>query len=305
MNPTKIAVPLISGTRLFVFFALLAMLTGLLTVTQPVRATTYEVTSWADSGAGSLREAITKAKNNHGPDTITFSAKTNGKPIILSGATGEDLNLSGDLDIMDVDDLTILGNGAANTIISGGENDRVFHICTGGSCANTVVLSGLTIGGGKTPDGSGGGGIYNLGTTTVSECAVISNSAGDGGGIRNEAMLNIEKGSIIGAARAANTAEYGGGIYNTFDGTITVSRSTISHNTADYGGAIYNTEGKTTLTGSTISDNEAGYGGAIFNWDTLEVLKGSIIGGTGAANEANFGGGIYNETGGTTTIDVI
>ena len=117
MNNSTIARTLSRGIRLSAVAALLA---GLLAVTQPVRATIYVVTTTANSGSGSLRQAITDANNNADADIITFAIATNGNPIILAGAAGEDANVSGDLDILDSGDLTIQGNGAVNTIIDGG-----------------------------------------------------------------------------------------------------------------------------------------------------------------------------------------
>src|SRR5689334_1283501 len=64
---------------------------------------TITVTSAADSGGGSLRDAIASA--NPG-DTIEFASAINGTPIVLT---------SGQLTISQ--SLTITGNGAANTII--------------------------------------------------------------------------------------------------------------------------------------------------------------------------------------------
>lgn len=84
---------------------LLALLAGLLVVTQPARANTYNVTNTSNSGSGSLRQAITDAYNNPGADIITFDVAINGTPIVLSGAAGEDANASGDLDILDGGDL--------------------------------------------------------------------------------------------------------------------------------------------------------------------------------------------------------
>ena len=43
-------------------------------------------------------------------------------------------------------------------------------------------------------------------------------------------------------------------------------------------------------------------GGGIYNRAVLYVQNGSTIGGTGAGNQANFGGGIFNAAG-TTTVD--
>jgi len=324
------------GIRLSAVAALLALLSGLLAVTQPARADTYDVTNNNNSGTGSLRQAITDANNHIGPDIITFAAATDGIPIVLAGAAGENANASGDLDILDNGDLTIQGNGAANTIIDGGGIDRVFHVCPGGGCANTVTLSGVTIQNGVVL-ASGGGGIRNeAGTTIVDSSTIRDNMALNGGGISNFATLYVQNGSIIGGAGAGNQAwaGNGGGIYN-FTGTLTVDHSIVSANTASNngggiwsqvtlnvqngstiggvgasntadndGGGIYNYDGTTTVDGSTVSANTVtNDGGGIYNKTTLNVQNGSTIGGTGAGNTAdNYGGGIYNYDG-TTTVD--
>ena len=330
MNNSTIARTLARVIRLSVIAALLI---GLLAVTQPARATNYVVTTAANSGPGSLREAITNANNNASADIITFAIATNGIPIILAGAAGEDANVSGDLDILNGGDLTIQGNGAANTIIDGGGIDRVFHVCPGGGCANTVTLRGVTIRNGSVA--GYGGGIYNAaGTTTVDSSTVSANTAtNSGGGITNYGTLNVQR-STIGGAGTGNTGYTGGGIFNW--GTLNVQNgSTVSANTATMhgggifnratlnvqkdstiggggagntatndGGGIYNeTGGTTTVDGSTVSANTANYGGGIYNKSTLNIQKDSTIGGAGAGNQAtNDGGGIYNAAG-TTTVN--
>jgi hypothetical protein len=295
-----------------------------------VQANDYVVVNTDDSGTGSLRQAITDANNNPGPDTITFHVATNEIAIVLSGAAGEDANASGDLDILDGGDLTIQGNGVANTILDGGGIDRILHNCPGGGCAGTVTLMDLTIRNGSVTDG--GGGIYNGGTMTVDSSIVSSNTAADnGGGFYNYDALTIQNGSIIGGAGAGNIATlFGGGIYNAM-GTTTVDGSTVSANDAAGGGGIYNLAtlniqngtsigtagaandaiegggiknwaGTTTVDGSTVSHNTAGWGGGIFSNAALNIQGGSTIGGAGAGNTAtNSGGGIYN--GGTMTVD--
>ena len=76
----------------------------------------------------SLREAITAANAAGSDDTITFAAGANGTitlgsalPVLASDGT-----------------LTITGNGAANTVISGGNNVGVFKVASDG----TVKISG-------------------------------------------------------------------------------------------------------------------------------------------------------------------
>ncbi|MCA2626421.1 MAG: endo-1,3-1,4-beta-glycanase ExsH [Microcystis sp. M19BS1] len=81
----------------------------------------------------------------------------------------------------------------------------------------------------------------------------------------------------------------GRGIYNSSNGILTLTNSTITGNTANVGGGgIYN-DGTLTLTNSTISGNTATYGGGIWNRETLTLNNNTISG-----NTANYGGGIYN-----------
>ena len=256
------------------------LLTGMLAVTQPARADTVIVVENTDNtGPGSLRYAILGAYLDPTPNIITFDDSLNGIPIVLSGPAGEDGNVSGDLDIKDGGNLTIQGNGTANTIIDGGGVDRVFHICPGGGCISTVTITGLTIRNGAVS--SGGGGIFSEGGTTW---VVSSNVVG-------------------------NTADYGGGIYN--NGTLTITDSKIGEvgagNTATVnGGGIFNASGTATLIGSTVSDNDAVDGGGIFNYEEsiLTIRNGSTIGGIGAGNTATaIGGGIYNQSSNTTTVN--
>src|SRR5262245_2397360 len=70
---------------------------------------TYNVTTLADGGNGSLRDAITQANTNAGADTITFQ----------SGLTGTIVLTGGELNIMD--DLVIAGPGANKMTVSGND----------------------------------------------------------------------------------------------------------------------------------------------------------------------------------------
>ncbi len=315
---------------LLIFALLLAVLFPL----QVAQADTFAVTNTNDSGPGSLRQAITAANDHPGADIITFSPATNGIPIVLAAPAGEDLNASGDLDILGGGDLTIQGNGPANTIIDGGGVDRVFHVCPGG-CTQTITLTGITIQNGLVA--SGGGGIRNAADTLIVDGSIIRNNiAINGGGITNLATLRIQNGSVIGGAGAGNQAYTGngGGVYN-FSGSTTVDNSIVSANQADNhgggiwsqatllirngstiggagtgnmagknGGGIYNYDaGTINVDGSTISDNSAVIdGGGFYNNATLNVQNNSVIGGIGAGNKARSGGGIFNFSG-TATIN--
>ena len=88
-----------------------------------------------------------------------------------------------------------------------------------------------------------GGGIENAGgTATVTNSTISGNSAGSGGGIENDGMPTATL-TITNSTIANNSAgDQGGGIWN-YDGTLTVTNSTIaynSYNSAGYGGGIGN-----------------------------------------------------------------
>ena len=123
-----------------------------------------------------------------------------------------------------------------------------------------------------------------------------ANTAPFGGGIYNRGTLNVRNGSTIGVAGTGNQATHeGGGIYNETGGTTTVDGSTVSANTAKYGGGI-SSRGTLTVTNSTIGGagmgNEATiWGGGIYNWATGTT---TVDGSTVSANTADEGGGIWN-----------
>ena len=138
------------------------------------------VTNTADSGAGSLRQAITDANANGGTDSINFQAGLAGT-ITLSTALP---NLSSSMSINGpgANQLTIRRSTAVGT-----PNFRVFTI----DFFKTVSMSGLTIANGfVTGINVTGGGINNSGTLTMTNCNVYGNSAiGDGargGGIYSD-----------------------------------------------------------------------------------------------------------------------
>jgi predicted outer membrane repeat protein len=158
---------------------------------------------------------------------------------------------------------TIVGSGANLLTVSGNHLYPIFSISSG-----TVAISGLAIANGF---GANGGAILNNGTLTVSNSIFSGNAA----------------------------SNFGGAIASA--GTLTVNDSTFSGNSATGGGALY-TQAQLTVSNSTFSGNSAGssYGGAICNTAMLAVTNSTFSGNSGAGNSTSgFGGGIYNNTGGT------
>lgn len=137
---------------------------------------------------------------------------------------------------------------------------------------------------------SRGGGIYTaISTLTVDAGAVISeNTAGTVGGgicVTNESVV------AIGGSIDHNTANNGGGVYNSVSAVTAGVGSQISANTAvTDGGGIYNTSSSVfTISGGSVETNIAGNsGGGIYNSANVTIGAGTVKG-NGAVN----GGGVY------------
>ncbi len=149
----------------------------------PAWAADFTVTTTADSGAGSLRAAITAANAAGGANNILFALPANSTINVVTLAAGG----GGPLPAIN-SSVTIDGAGSAGLTISGQNANRVFFVQSG-----TVAISNLTIANGAATGGAGamggGGGLgagaaifVNAGTTTVSNVNFTANAATGGAG---------------------------------------------------------------------------------------------------------------------------
>lgn len=264
------------------------------------------VTSAADSGPGSLRQAVITTKPG---DTIVISLAGKETKIIL---TGGEIPLEKNLNIK--------GPGADKLAIAGSDASRIFKIDDGSSATmSTVVIENMTITNGLAK-GDNGGAIYNKENLTIKRCSIensvalgTENNSGNGGAIYNLGTLTVKDTTISGnkaSYREGKTSSgNGGGIYNgvtgdgIYHGIVSMVNCTISGNYAV--GAEKN---PMKISPSDIDKSKNGFGGGIFN-DTRvtkeQVESGNIIGDnylgvisinhtTIAFNTANFGGGLCN-----------
>lgn len=166
-----------------------------------------------------------------------------------------------------------------------------------------------------------GGGIYNAGTLTLTNCTISgckatadSSSNGWGGGIYNSygSSLTLEESTV-----EDNEAAHGGGIFIDNGCTAQITDSIIQSNTAKStvstgmgGGIFVNDGGSLTLSGSgskviqntadsstipsssTIDKNA--YGGGIFCYGSMAMTDGTISENTlvAGSSDAKYGGGI-------------
>ena len=167
------------------------------------------VTSLADSGPGSLRNAINCATPG---DAISFAVA--GIIPVVSGPLI--INKS----------LEIRGPGADQLTLSGGGSNRIFDVSSG-----NVTISRLTIAQGSDAKAAlgGGGAVRNTATLVLRECVVTGSQARlAGGGIYNAqgGSISLERCLISGNSVFQGDAGQGGGIGNY--GTLSMTNSTVS-----------------------------------------------------------------------------
>ncbi|HXJ55855.1 MAG TPA: choice-of-anchor Q domain-containing protein [Verrucomicrobiae bacterium] len=272
----------------------------------------FSVATLADSGYGSLRQAIAGARSG---DTVYFT--TNGTLTLTSGA----------LDI--TNDLTIAGPGPRNLAISGNNLTRVISISSGA----VVSISGLTIRNGRTWDASdatsltsghrdapGGGGILNFGELALSNCVITANATGRGGngfsptadsrgtpggaggngaGIYNLGILSLNLCTVV--SNACGAGGTGGNGAHAIDSTGNSGWDGARGGAGGVGGGIFNL-GSATFVASLIASNRAGLGGnggAGGNGGVGFFGKGGDGGGGG---NGGHGGGLYNYGGASLSL---
>lgn len=296
-----------------------ALVGAALGVASTADAAVFNVTNNADSGAGSLRQAIIDANTAGGPDTITFDAALSGSTITLT--TGE---------MLISDSVGIQGLGSADVTVDANNASRVFYIYHPNPAPVDVTISGLTLANGfsvvpSDPTASAGGAISIIGESVTLDDVDILNSVagGAGGGISflgidstsayNEvsAVLSVQNSTLSG-----NTAEHidlgvpvdqggcGGGIYAASIYNVTLDNVTLSNNIARCSGGgfagIYFQDGGTVtiqssvITGNSVNAVEGGSGGGVsFVYGYSYGPTASVIDTTISGNDGGgYGGGI-------------
>ena len=258
---------------------------------------TILVTNTADSGPGSLRQAIIEA--NIGADTqaINFQVGLTGT-ITLSTAL-PDLSTS----------MSINGPGASQLNVQrstagGTPNFRIFTISNG----VTARIIGMTIANGNVVDPNNGGGVLNNGTLTMVNCNIYGNRStssfpiqgGLGGGIHNLGSLTLNNCNIGGLLPGQpNFASSGGGGIRHHAGTLVMSGGSIVGNMF---GGIQLSGTSATLSGVAITNNSrpTGGGGGVAILGATTTITGCLI----ANNTTDTdGAGILNNAGSTRIIN--
>jgi hypothetical protein len=225
---------------------------------------TQLVWTTADSGPGSLRQAIADAASG---DILYFGGNLSGQTITLSST------------LFITKNLTIDGVGLATPVaISGNNAVRVLLVTNSArvTLANLTLTHGKDSGTNCAAMNSCGGGLKvdASAVVTLTGSTVFSNTGYSGGGIHNTGVLTVLNSTIQSNSASAS----GGGIANSIPGALYVLNSTLSGNTGPNGGGILN-EDALTLLNSTLSGNigTGSAGGGLRDTSSELMMRNTII----------------------------
>lgn len=253
----------------------------------------YEVTNNADSGPGSLRQAIIDSNSDAGDSQITFAANVTGT-----------IPVSSQLEVYADDNLTIIGPGSGVLSLVGDGGNRIFY-SDGSFDGDVLTIRGLTVTGGQAGFNGGGIKFYDCAPCdlVLDDVVVTNNTAvNDAGGI---SMYSAGDLTITNSVISRNTATGGGAggidFYNS--GDLTISRTTVSGNTAQQwaGGLYFYNATSLTILASTFSENRALNGGGGAMWvgsdddgiqDAPVLIANSTFTGNSAGGAGDPGGAL-------------
>lgn len=273
------------------FFAIAAFAAG------PALAADYSVSTAADSGLGSLRQAVIDANNHAGTDTITIG---NVGTIVLTGGT-----------LLVTDDLTVrnsggaqvnLSNAAAAQPVAAYDPGRIFLLRGTVDRTIKVTLQGLVLSNGLTrgtvnangivtDNGDGGAVRSEYVDLTLRQCTLASNqSANDGGALWHYVGNLLVQDSHF----SANSADFHGGGAHIAGGQINLQRVRFHGNRAPFGGGLATIDIGTYLSiqDAQFDDNHALHtgGGGYLMVATLDMARTTV---NANSSGQRLGGGLY------------
>lgn len=265
-------------------------------------AATFTVVNTNDSGAGSLRQAITDANATASPPhTIAFAISGSGVHTIAPTAALPQLNVP-----VNIDGSTQPGYAVGSPVIelsgaSAGPGVTAFYINGASSIVRALIINGW-----------GGGGIIVNGNNCFFEGNFIGTNAAGTAGILNGAsgITLLSGGNTIGglSAAARNVISYnatgiqifqalatGNTVLGNYIGTNATGTAAIpnfSNGVVIAGGATANTIGGTTASARNVISGNTSHG--IFISSNQNVVRGNYIGtdATGAVALGNGANGV-------------
>jgi hypothetical protein len=227
-------------------------------------STTFVVTNTADSGAGSLRQAIADANDQGQFDAITFNIPTSdpgydaSRQVYFIDLTSSGLSVTSPVSIDGGSAHIAVGRAATAPF-------RLFTVTASGvTLANLYIFNGEVVGAPSAP--GMGGGVFNSGGLTLLNCAFSGNTAIGGAGTPQLGQ-GLPGGNGL-----------GGAVYN--DGALVMTNCTLTANSVQggtggpgisapgvfgiggnggngEGGGLFSEQGTVTLTNCTFTQNTA------------------------------------------------
>jgi hypothetical protein len=229
--------------------------------------------------------------------TLTVRDSTISDNRVNGRGPGAGDGLQGGAGIWSTGTLTVLRTRLVNNLAEGTASSVGFT--RGGAICNwggTATVTACTLTGNQASDG---GGLYSMGTLTISGCTVSDNSAVlDGGGLFAGGTAQVTNCAVTG-----NTAGTNGGGMAFSSTTLTLSGSTLAGNQVGgggyqgQGGGLYvgYSAGTVTVTNCTLANNSAvghGAGGGLYvSSRPLSSVLMTVVGSTVAGNSTDGAGG--------------
>lgn len=224
------------------------------------------VSSTADSGPGSLREALARASSG---DTIRFAPSIWGDTILLNS------------ELVVCGDIVLMGPGRDQLAISGQNQTRIVRTIH----RHTVEIRGLSLLHGSTPPGEDGGAVLNRSHLTLRDCYVgFCFADDDGGALSNEDSATVLLDSCHFEQNICG--DDGGALRNPSGaGTMTIQACFLEDNQSPSNGGALSNGGTATIRASTFYRNSAGSnGGAIRSFGGIVDVENSTFYGNLAGN---------------------
>jgi hypothetical protein len=200
-------------------------------------------------------------------------------------------------------------NPAANVAILSGEigaagtSDNSFHVVIGSGTDSTAVLDGFTVTAGNATSDKGGG-MWNYGgSPTLRNMIFDANSADYGGGMYNEINSSPVLTYVTFSNNQVGDFGDGAGMYNSNNSNPILTHVTFSNNQTGAngnGGGIYSSASNPTLENVTFSSNVASYGAGMANDGSAPTL----LNVTFNANLGDHGGAMSSVDSNPTLTDV-
>ncbi|HMJ04849.1 MAG TPA: choice-of-anchor Q domain-containing protein, partial [Chthoniobacterales bacterium] len=268
------------------------------------------VTNTNDSGAGSLREAITLANDQGGTQTIGFAPALAGQAIALGAVSSTPFGPSA---LLVTGDVIIDGGTSGVTITRDAAAQptrlRLFFVANTGrlTLKNLNITGGLTRGANGVDGGGGGGGeaglggaVFNQGTLAISGCTFFGNSAlGGAGGAGGGNLHGGKGGGALGGAGGEEGGTGGnGGSGGGGGGGGNAPCSFCDAGDGGFGGFGAGGGGGGNGYYDAGEGGSAGFGGGRGSYGRN---FGGISGGGGGGG--GLGGAVFNDGGGVTVVN--